>query len=179
MSFCYSFQWSAPPQDSDESTCATCTLVRSIFAAKVQVGIRETRLYLPSSLWHFAIAILDDIFVSLICIACKNDLASMSCLLASCREAIGTIAPCCQFTPTGIASHHDSEESIDATCTSPRLDCTCSGSGRDLTHPPLPSSVTIMTTQIAEEDAMMTWASDAASDNSSKESLPLNSINSP
>ena len=40
--------------------------------------------------------------------------------------------------------------------------------------PPLPSSVTIMTTQIAEEDAL-TWASNI----NSEESLPLNSANSP
>ena len=62
----------------------------------------------------------------------------------------------------------------DATCTSPRLDFTHLSSGWDLRSPPLPSSVTIMTTQIAEEDAL-TWASNI----NSEESSPLNSTNSP
>ena len=73
-----------------------------------------------------------------------------------------------------IDSSLDIEQSIHATCTSPRLDFTHLSSGWDLRSPPLPSSVTIMTTQIAEEDAL-TWASNI----NSEESLPLNSTNSP
>ena len=90
---------------------------------------------------------------------------------------IGSVASG-QFTPQSstdvIDSRHDSEESTQATCISPRLDSAHLSSGWDLRNPPLPSSVTIMTTQIAEEDAL-TWASDI----NSEESLPLNSTNSP
>ena len=85
----------------------------------------------------------------------------MSCLLAACRERIGMVAIRRQFTSLFSLdvtnSRHDSDESIDATCTSPRLD-----------------SVTIMTTQIVKEDAL-TWASNI----NSEESLPLSSTNSP
>ena len=133
---------------------------------------------LPSSLWHFALVILHDIIVNLTCITCKNYLASTSCLLAACREQIGMMALCCQFTfhisLDDIDSSLDIEQSIQATCTSPRLDFSHLSSGWDLRDPPLPSSVTITTTQIPEEDAV-TWASD----NSSEEFLPLSSTNSP
>ena len=54
------------------------------------------------------------------------------------------------------------------------LDFTDLGSGWDLRDPPLPSSVTIMTTHMMEEDAL-TWASNI----NSEESLPLSSANSP
>ena len=134
--------------------------------------------WLTLRLWHFALAIFHDIIVKLICIVCKNSLASMSCLLATCREQIGMMARCRQFTSLFSLdltnSRHDSDGSIDATCTSPRLDSTHLSSGWDLRSPPLPSSVTIMTTQFAEEDAL-TWASNI----NSEESLPLSFTNSP
>ena len=131
-----------------------------------------------SSTLAFAIAIFHDIIVNLICITCKNSLASMSCLLAACREQIGMMVLRRQFnfriSLDDIDSSLDIEQSIQATCTSPRLDFTDLSSGWDLKSPPLPSSVTIMTTQIAEEDAL-TWASNI----NSEESSPLNSTNSP
>ena len=134
--------------------------------------------WLTLRLWHFALAIFHDIIVKLICIVCKNSLASMSCLLATCREQIGMMARCRQFTSLSSLdvtnSRHDSDGSIDATCTSPRLDSTYLSSGWDLRSPPLPSSVTIMATQFAEEDAL-TWASNI----NSEESLPLIFTNSP
>ena len=140
----------------------------------VQVGIRETRLYHPC---QSALAIFHDIIVNLFCITCKNSLASMCRLVADCLNIIGSVASG-QFTSQSsldvIDSRHDSEESIQATCASPRLGFSDSGSGRASINPPIPSSVTIMTPQIAEEDAM-TWASDK----SSEESLPLSSANSP
>ena len=133
---------------------------------------------LTSRLWHFALAILHDIIVNLMRITFKNSLASMSCLLAACREQIGMLELCSQFTSQFSLdvtnSRRDSEESIQATCTSPRLDSTHLSSGWDLGSPPVPSAVTIMTTQIAEEDAL-TWASNI----NSEESLPLSSTNSP
>ena len=129
-------------------------------------------------LWHFALAILHDIIVNLIRITFKNYLASMSCLLAACREQTGMMALCRQFTSLFSLdvtnSRHDSDESIDATCTSPRLDFTHLSSGWDLRSPPLPSPVTNMTTKTMEEDAL-TWASNI----NSEESLPLSSTNSP
>ena len=97
LSLYYSFRWSASPQDSDESTGATCTFVRSIFGTSGS-GRDSRNPPLPSSLWHFALAILHDITVNLICITCKNSLASMSCLLAACREQIGMIELYSQFT---------------------------------------------------------------------------------
>ena len=134
--------------------------------------------WLTLRLWHFALAIFHDVIVNLICVTCKNSLASTSCLLATCRERIGMMLRCRQFTSLSSLdltnSRHDSDGSIDATCTSPRLDSTHLSSGWDLRSPPLPSSVTIMTTQIAEEDAL-TWASNI----NSEESLPLSSTNSP
>ena len=137
-----------------------------------------TLTWLTLRLWHFALAIFQDIIVNLICVTCKNSLASMSCLLATCREQIGMMALCRQFTSLFSLdvtnSRHDSDGSIDATCTSPRLDSTHLSSGWDLRSPPLPSSVTIMTTQIVKEDAL-TWASNI----NSEESLPLSSTNSP
>ena len=161
LSLYYSFRWSASPQDSDESTGATCTFVRSIFGTSGS-GRDSRNPPLPSSLWHFAIAIFHDIIVNLICITCKNSLASMSCLSAACREQIGMMLLCRQFTfhisLDDIDSSLDIEQSIQATCTSPRLDFTHLSSGWDLRSPPLPSSVTILTTQISEENAM-TWAS--------------------
>ena len=134
--------------------------------------------WLTLRLWHFALAILHDIIVNLICIACKNSLASMSCLLVICREQIGMMVRCRHFTShislDDIDSSLDIEQSIKATCTSPRLAFTHLSSGWGLRSPPLPSSVTIMTTQIVKEDAL-TWASNI----NSEESLPLNSTNSP
>ena len=126
-------------------------------------------------LWHFALAILHDITVNLICITCKNSLASMSCLLAACREQIGMIELYRQFTSqTPLDVTNSRHEAFDTTCTSPRLAFTHLSSGWDLKSPPLPSSVTIMTTQIAEEDAL-TWAFNI----NSEESSPLSSTNSP
>ena len=134
--------------------------------------------WLTLRLWHFALAIFHDIIVNLICITCKNSPSSMSCLLAACRERIGTVAIRRQFTSLFSLdvtnSRHDSDESIDATYTSPRLNFSHLSSGWNLRSSPLPSSVTIMTTQFAEEDAL-TWASNI----NSEESLPLNSTNSP
>ena len=177
LSLHYSCRWSASPQDSDESTGATCTFVRSIFGTSGS-GRDSRNPPLPSLLWHFALAIFHDIIVNLICITCKNSLASMSCLLAACREQIGMMVPCRQFTfhisLDDIDSSLDIEQSIQATCTSSRLDFSHLSSGWDLRSPPLPSSVTIMNTQIAEEDAL-TWASNI----NSEESSPLNSTNSP
>ena len=97
LSLYYSFRWSASPQDSDESTGATCTFVRSIFGTSGS-GRDSRNPPLPSLLWHFALAIFHDIIVNLICITCKNSLASMSCLLAACREQIGMIELYSQFT---------------------------------------------------------------------------------
>ena len=54
--------------------------------------------WLTLRLWHFALAIFHDIIVNLICVTCKNSLASMSCLLATCREQIGMMVRCCQCT---------------------------------------------------------------------------------
>ena len=134
--------------------------------------------WLTLRLWNFALAILHDITVNLICITSKNSLASMSCLLAACRERIGMVAIRRQLTSlfslVVTNSRHDSDESIDATCASPRLDFSHVSSGWDLRSPPLPSSVTIMTTQIVKEDAL-TWASNI----NSQEPLPLSSTNSP
>ena len=77
-------------------------------------------------LWHFALAVLHDIIVNLICITCKTYLALMSCLLAACREQIGMMVLCRQFTfhisLDDIDSSLDIEQSIKATCASPRLD---------------------------------------------------------
>ena len=125
LSFYYSFRWSTSPQDSEESKGATCTFVRSIFRTSGS-GQDSRNPPLPSSLWHFALAILHGIIVTLICITCKNFLASMFCLLATCREQIGMMALCRQFTfhisLDDIDSSLDIEQSIQATCTSPRLD---------------------------------------------------------
>ena len=160
-----------------QSTGATCTFVRSIFGTSGS-GRDSRNPPLPSSLWHFAIAIFHDIILNLTCSTCESSLASMSCLLAASREQIGVMALRCQFTSLFSLdvtnSRHDSDESIEATFISPRLDFTHSSSGWDLRSPPLPSSVTIMTTQIAEEDAL-TWASNI----NSEESFPLSSTNSP
>ena len=133
---------------------------------------------LTSRLSRFALAIPHDIIVNRVRIAFKNSLASMSCLLAACREQIGMMGLCRQFSSLFALdvtnSRHDSDESIDATCASPRLDFTHLGSGWDLRSPPLPSPVTIMTSKTMEEDAL-TWASNI----NSEESLPLISTNSP
>ena len=90
--------------------------------------------------WHFALAILHDIIVNLICITCKNSLASMSCLLATCREQIGMMPLFRQFTShislDDIDSSLDIEQSIKATCTSPRLDFTHLRSGWNVRSPP-------------------------------------------
>ena len=76
-------------------------------------------------LWHFALALLHDITVNHICITYKSSLASMSCMLATCREQIGMMVLCCQFTfhisLDDIDSSLDIEQSIQATCISPRL----------------------------------------------------------
>ena len=125
LSLYYSFRWSASPQDSDESTGATCTFVRSIFGTSGS-GRDSRTPPLPSLLWRFSIAIFDDSIVNLICITCKNFLASTSCLLAACREQIGMMVFCRQFTfhisLHDIDSSLDIEQSIQATCTSSRLD---------------------------------------------------------
>ena len=110
LSLYCSFEWSAAPQDFVESVCATCTFVKSIFA-NLGSGRDSRNPLLPSSLlWHFALAILHDIFINLICIACKNSLASMSCLLATCHEKVGKNALCSQFIPSiplnGLVSQH-------------------------------------------------------------------------
>ena len=172
LSLCYSFRWSASPQDSDESTGATCTFVRSIFGTSGS-GRDSRNPPLPSLLWHFAIAIFHDIIVNLICVTCKNSVALMCHCVADCFNMIGSVLSG-QFTSRSsidvIDSSLDIEQSIHATCASPRLDFTHLSSGWDLRSPPLPSSVTIMTPQKAEEDAL-TWASSI----NSEESLPLNS----
>ena len=73
-------------------------------------------------------------------------------------ERLARNALCSQLNPSiplsGLVPQHGSEESIHATCASPRLDCT---SAWDSTSPPLPSSVTIVAIKIMEEDAL-TWA---------------------
>ena len=71
--------------------------------------------------------------------------------VANYLEVIGLVASghLTSQTPLDVTNSH--HESIDATCTSPRLEFTDLGSGLDLRGPPLPSSVTIMTTQNAEE----------------------------
>ena len=168
-----SFHRSAALQDFVRSIRAICTFVRSIFGT-LGSGRDSRNPPLPFSLWHFALAILHDILVNLICITCKNSLASMCRVVADCLNMIGSAASG-QFTsqtPLDVTNSH--HESIDATCTSPRLDFTHMSSGWDLRSPPLQSSVTIMTTQIVKEDAL-TWASSI----NSEESLPLSSINSP
>ena len=114
---------------------------------------------------------------NLICSTCKNSLASMCRFVADCLNMSGSVASS-QFTSQSslddIDSSLDIQQSTQATCTSPRLDFTHLSSGWDLRSPPLPSSVTIMTTQIVKEDAL-TWASNI----NSEESLPLSSTNSP
>ena len=90
-------------------------------------------------LWHFAIAIFHDIIVISFAALAKKSLASMSCLLAACREQIGMMAlrrqlPLC-FSLDVTNSRRDSDESIDATCISPRLDSTHLSSGWDLRSP--------------------------------------------
>ena len=176
LSLYHSFRWSASPQDSDESTGATCTFVRSVSGTSGS-GRDSRNPPLPSLLWHFALAILHDIIVNLIRITFKNSLASMCRFVADSLNMSGSVASS-QFTSQSslddIDSSIDIEQSIQATCTSPRLNFSHLSSGWDLRSPPLPSSVTIVTTQIAEEDAL-TWASNI----NSEESLPLSSTNSP
>ena len=96
-------------------------LVRSIFGTSGS-GRDSRNPPLPSSLWHFAIAIFHDIIVNLTCITCKILLPR--CL--ACREQIGMMALCRQptspFSLDVTNSRRDSDESIEATCTSPRLD---------------------------------------------------------
>ena len=86
-------------------------------------------------LWHFALAILHDILVTCLCITRKDSLASMCLFVADCLNMIGSVASG-QFTPQSsmdvIDSRHDSEESTQATCTSPRLDSAHLSSGWDL-----------------------------------------------
>ena len=146
LSLYYSFRWSASPHDSDESTSATCTFVRSIFGTSGS-GRDSRNPPLPSSLWHFAIAIFHDIIVNLIRITFKNSLASMCHCVADCFNMIGSVLSG-QFTSRSstdvIDSSLDIEQSIHATCTSPRLDFSHLSSGWDLRSPPLPSSVTIV-----------------------------------
>ena len=100
-------------------------------------------------LWHVALAILHDMSVNLIFSTCTNSLASMCRFVADCLNMIGSVAPS-QFTSQSslddIDSSLDIEQSIQATCMSPRLDFSHLSSGWDLRDPPLPSSVTIMTT---------------------------------
>ena len=43
-------------------------------------------------LWQFALAIFHDIIVNLICITCKNSLASMCRFVADCLNMIGSVA---------------------------------------------------------------------------------------
>ena len=169
-----SFHRSAAPQDLVKSIRATCTFVRSIFGTSGS-GRDSRNPPLPSSLWHFALAFLHDIFVNLICVTCNNSLASMSRLLATRFEELGMIELCSQFasqTPLDVTNSR--HEVFDATCTSPRLDFTHLSSGWALRSPPLPSPVTNVTTKMMEEDAL-TWASNI----NSEESLPLSSTNSP
>ena len=124
LSLYSSLRWSASPQDSDESTGAPCTFVRSIFGTSGS-GRDPRNPPLPSLLWQFALAFFHDIFVNLMCLICKNSLASMSCLLATCREQIGMMVRCCQCTShisvDDIDSSLDGEQSIKVTCTSPGL----------------------------------------------------------
>ena len=169
-----SFHRSAAPQDFVRSIRATCAFVSSIFGTSGS-GRDSRNPPLPSSLWRFALTFLYDILINFTCITCKNSLASMSCLLAARFEELGMIELCSQFTPqTPLDVTNSRHEAFDATCISPRLDFAHLSSGWDLRSPPLPSSVTIMTTQIVKEDAL-TWASNI----NSEESLPLSSTNSP
>ena len=61
---------SASTQDFVKSIRATCTLVRSIFRTSGS-GRDSRNPPLPATPWHFALAIIHDIFVNLICITCN------------------------------------------------------------------------------------------------------------
>ena len=152
------------PQDSDESS-ATCTCVRSIFGTSGS-GRHSRNPPLPSSLWHFALAILHDIVVNHL-----HHLQKFSCLdvllvghLSWTNWHDGPLPPIYLSHLIGwhwlITWHWTS---IQATCTSPRLDFSHISSGWDLRDPPSPSSVTIMTSKTMEEDAL-TWASNINSE---------------
>ena len=110
-----------------------------------------------------------------------HSLASMCCTMADHLDVIGTIASS-QFTSHLFDvndSRRHSEESVHATCASPRLDFIDCDLGRDLKDPPLPISVTELTIggEGVQED-VLTWASDITSEEHDS-SLPSDSINSP
>ena len=182
LSLHYSFQLSASLQDFAESARAMCAFVRPIFG---------TLLRFRSGIEKPAFTILTALALCLNFCQCYLRQSHLRCLQKfSCLDVLlvgglsgGTwqnsakTAPCSQFASQSSIhmtnSRQDLKLSIHATCTSPRLDFAHFGSGRDSTNPPLPSSVTTMTT-LCDIDAL-TWAYEVYSEKSS----PLRSTNSP